>query len=209
MRRHSVTGQHAPATSSARSPGYGRLWNLHECVAYQLHMATNLFCPSCGTSNSTDQSFCRSCGLNLEKTADSLFEQMPASVDSKLSRRSEAIERFGDFAFTGFAIVVVIAVLGILYAIVTKMILSGSQPYSGTLLAAFIVFAGLALGYVFLRESMDDAERQDRAPPPRTGLDAAEDRIFLPEDRAFEPVPSVVESTTRRLKVTNDLSKKN
>jgi hypothetical protein len=170
-------------------------------------MITTLFCPSCGTANSTDQSFCRSCGLNLEKSAESLFEQMPPDVELAPRDWSRALERFGDFAFTGLAVVVGAGVAAILYTIVTKMVLSGSQPYAGALLALFVLFAGLALGYVFWRESLEDAKKRGRSTRPNE-ISAASARSLLPEERPFDPVPSVVEGTTKRLKITKDFSKK-
>lgn len=170
------------------------------------HMSTRLFCPSCGTPNVAEQSFCRSCGFNLQKTAASLLEQMPTIEEGRGRDSSAALEKFGNFAFTGLAVVVVAGIAAILYTIVTKMILSGSQPIVGVLLAAFVVFAGLALGYVFWRESLADAKTTARA--ARTGKNDPAQLPALPADRSFEPIPSVVEGTTRRLKITRDLSEK-
>ena len=42
-----------------------------------------MYCPSCGQATSTEQKFCRSCGLSLEKVAESVAEQRPATELSK------------------------------------------------------------------------------------------------------------------------------
>lgn len=168
-----------------------------------LHMSTKLFCPSCGTQNSTDQSFCRACGLSLQKAAESLVDHAAGNAPAKPGA-SSALDWFGTIVFTGLAIVVAAAIIGLLYAVVTRMITSGSNPLVGVLLAAFIVFAALALAYVFWRESLADTERrrENNGAPPAMGPG---DRPLALEDRPFEPVPSVVENTTQRLKITNRL----
>src|SRR5687768_18148948 len=99
-----------------------------------------MFCPSCGAKNSTEQRFCRSCGMNLEPVAQSLLEQFPGGGDPDLIRRERRLERFGQFAFGGFGLVLVAAVIGLIYTIFTKMVLDGQQPWAGILLIAFILF---------------------------------------------------------------------
>ena len=47
-----------------------------------------MFCPHCGKENSIEQRFCRSCGLSLEKTAQSLAEQRPGLELNKTFSKS-------------------------------------------------------------------------------------------------------------------------
>ena len=108
-----------------------------------------MYCPSCGSTNSIDQRFCRKCGMNLESAAQSLTTQFPSSNNKDLTKREERIEKFGRLAFIGFLNVLVLAVAGLLYAIVGRFIMSGDNPYLGILMMAFIIFAVLTLGYVF------------------------------------------------------------
>lgn len=46
-----------------------------------------MFCPNCGSNNSTNQKFCRSCGLGLENIAQSLVEQLPVKSDESIEKR--------------------------------------------------------------------------------------------------------------------------
>lgn len=133
--------------------------------------------------------------MNLEKSAASLLEQFPAGDRLDLKREEQMLEKFGKVAFTGFGIVIAIAIASIIYYIATKMIVSGSQPLAGVLLIAFIIFAGLALGYVFWQESLKEKRKKHEATPARD-LRSAQTGKLLPESD-LEPVPiSVVEGTT-------------
>lgn len=159
-----------------------------------------MFCPNCSSNNSTGQKFCRKCGMNLESTSQSLLEQFPGSAQSSLSQRERRLERFGQFAFGGFGLVLLIAVIGIIYTIVTKMILAGTQPWAGALLVLFIVFAVLTLTYVVFKEDL-----KDRKKTINTAIDPnrveTRDTDKLLESPVFEPVPSVIEDTTELLAV--------
>ena len=44
-----------------------------------------MYCPNCGNKNADDQNFCRSCGLSLEKIAQSLVEYLRAGYRRLLS----------------------------------------------------------------------------------------------------------------------------
>lgn len=165
-----------------------------------------MYCPNCAAKNDTEQKFCRSCGMNLEKTAALLAEQFSEGLASDIERAEQRLERFGQFAFGGFAVVLGIAILGILYFIVTKMILSGTQPWAGALLTAFIVFAALTLTYVVLNEDLKEKKKTPaKAQPEMQARETAElERLT---DGASMPIPSVTENTTDLLQTENKTRK--
>lgn len=157
-----------------------------------------MFCPNCGANNSTEQKFCRSCGLNLEQTALSLLEQVPSAESAAILKKERALEKFGSVAFTGLGIAMLLGVMGLLYVILTKMVLAGSSPLAGALLMVVIVFATLTLAYVFMNESLK--ERKSKLSPEL--LKELEDKRTtgnLLEEGNIEPVPSVTERTTELL----------
>ena len=165
-----------------------------------------MYCPSCGAKNSIEQNFCRSCGFNLEDTSKSLLAQFPSAGTTDLLKRRQSLERFGKFAFGGFGIVLVLAVAGIIYAIVSGMILSGKNPLVGILLAAFLVFAALMLAYVFLKEDFKEKRTKlKQTEPNELGTPKTTGKL-LPE-KPFEMVPSVVENSTELLPLENKTRK--
>ncbi|HKP69825.1 MAG TPA: zinc ribbon domain-containing protein [Pyrinomonadaceae bacterium] len=156
-----------------------------------------MFCPACGSNNATDQRFCRKCGMNLESTSDALREWRPSESVSLLTQERR-LERFGQFAFGGFGIVLVLAVAGLIYTIFTKMVLVGGQPVAGLLLIAFLVFAVLTLGYVVFNEDLKEKRKKaGRTLPNELENPAVTGRLL--EDKEFEPMPTVTENTTNLL----------
>ena len=156
-----------------------------------------MFCPNCGANNSTEQNFCRSCGLNLEDTAKSLLAQIPSAESANLLKREQMLEKFGNVAFGGFGIVLLLAIGGIIYAIITGMILSGKNPWVGALLTAFIIFAALTLVFVVFNEDIKEKKKklslqaQKELAEPKTT-----DKLL--EEKPFEPA-SVTENSTELL----------
>lgn len=157
-----------------------------------------MFCPNCGANNSTEQSFCRSCGLNLEDIAESLLEQIPSAESAKFLRKQRNLEKFGNIAFGGFGVVFLAAVGALIYWIFTKMILTGNGVFAGILLIAFIVFAVLTLAYVVLNEDLKE-KKQKKNPTLENELSEPKDTAKLLEEKPFEPIPSVTEVTTNLL----------
>lgn len=157
-----------------------------------------MFCPNCGAKNTTEQKFCRSCGLNLEQTALSLLEQIPSAESAGLLKRQRNLEKFGNIAFGGFGLVLLTAISAIIYFIINKMILSGANVFFGILLIAFIIFAALSLVFVIFNEDLK--ERKQKSNPALTNeLSEKRDTGKLLEEKPFEPIPSVTESTTELL----------
>ena len=155
-----------------------------------------MFCPSCGATNSTDQRFCRSCGLNLEPAAQSLLEHVPTGKRADLDRCERRIEKFGQIAFTGFMIVIGLGVLGLIYSILDRMVFSGDNPLAGLLLMAVLIFAMLTLAFVVFREDLKEKRmKAARTTVPELEMPAVTARL-LQDDREFEPIPAVTEETT-------------
>lgn len=159
-----------------------------------------MFCPNCGANNSTEQKFCRSCGLNLEQTALSLLEQIPSAESAKLLKSQKNLERFGQIVFGGFGLVLLTGIGSIIYLIFTKMILNGESVFAGILLVAFMIFAALSLAYVAFNEDLK--ERKQRANPTlQNELAGQTETARLLEEKPFEPAASVTERTTELLHV--------
>lgn len=156
-----------------------------------------MFCPNCGANNSTEQKFCRSCGLNLEKTAESLAEQIPSAESARLLRREKLLERFGNFALGGLGVVVLLALTILIYTIIEKYLVGGTNIYFAILTVGFIIFAFLSLIFVIFNETLKEKKAKMN---PSLGNESAKGNITanLLEEKAFEPAPvqSATESTT-------------
>jgi hypothetical protein len=141
--------------------------------------------------------------MNLEQISAALSEQLPER-DVSIERSEARLEVFGNIVFIGFGIVLLAGVIGILYTIITKMILSGTQPLAGVILANFVAFGALTLAYVVLREDLNERKKKARAvsaPSPEPDPDIDTNKLL--QDPIQEPIPSVIEDTTDLLPVEN------
>jgi len=153
-----------------------------------------VYCPNCGKTNSTEQKFCRACGLNLEQTGLTLAEQLPAAeLESKLHHRQRQVERWLTIAGVS---AVSILVLGVFWGVIYKVIIIKGDVVEGLGFLGFyigvILFALLAL----YRNSLQKASK--RQLPEATTKPAANTAELLNESR-FEPIASVTERTTELL----------
>jgi hypothetical protein len=168
-----------------------------------------MFCPNCGANNSTQQNFCRACGLNLEKTAQSLLEQLPTAESANLMRQTKLLEKFGNVAFGGLATVLLLGISVLVFTIFNKMVLSGENILFGLFLIAFVIFAMLTLAYVIFNETLKEKKAKTNPVLIKESdkeLEKRDTAKFL-EDKPFEPVPSVVEDSTELLLVENKTRK--
>ncbi len=165
-----------------------------------------MFCPNCGANNSTEQKFCRQCGLNLEKSAESLIEQMPSAQSANLLRHEKAVERFGNFALGGLGVVGAVGIFFLLRFLIQQIIIPGTNVFAVVLLVAFFVFAVLSLVFVILNETLK--EKKAKANPMLTDeLNEARDAGKLLADKPFETAASVTENSTELLYTKNKTQK--
>lgn len=159
----------------------------------------SMFCPNCGNQNSADQKFCRSCGLGLQKIAESMSEQLPTKGDLSLQQKKERLEKLGVAALSVFGAGVAIPILwGIFY----KMMYTQGKVLAGLGLLALIVILGCGLLSVILFAKANEvketpANREPAEPPSlNPGQDTSE---LLNEARSQPPQFSVVDRTTELL----------
>ncbi len=165
-----------------------------------------MFCPNCGANNSTQQKFCRSCGLNLEKSAESLIEQFPNAQNASLLKQSQLIEKFGIFALGGLGIVGSIALIAGFYVLVTKVLVTGTNVFAMLLLIAFAFFAILSLIFVIFNENLKEKKAKIN-PVLESELTEKKEMAKLLEEKSLDPIPSVTENSTQLLFVENKTQK--
>jgi hypothetical protein len=116
-----------------------------------------MYCPNCGNQTSTDQKFCRACGLGLEKIALSLGEQLPARMDQSLIARQERLEKLGLGALSVFGL----GVLGfLLYAVAQKLLASQGSLLTILALVGLVIMLGCGLLSVILFARAQELKEQ-------------------------------------------------
>jgi len=157
-----------------------------------------MYCPACGKVNTTDQKFCRGCGLSLEKIVQALDDVSPV-MDPALQEKTKRIDRL---LIGAAALGISPFVLLILYAITYKLIYIKGKVGEGLAFLAFflglIIFALLAI----YRNSLQKAANQKRAETAE--LNAGVGTARLLNESHFEPVPSVTDRTTELLHVERE-----
>lgn len=155
-----------------------------------------MYCPNCGQVTPTEQKFCRSCGLNLEKAAQSVVEQLPAvELNKHLRERQRRIERLLYILGGSAAVVFFVALF---WTIINEIIIGKGHVLGGLIFLAFVLgFVVFALLMLY-RESLLRAS--GKRPETQPALPQAEHTArLLPESRV-EPIPSVTERTTELLR---------
>ena len=137
--------------------------------------------------------------MNLESTAEALRAWTPVDSD-EISRSYRVQERYGQVVFGGAGVVGILAVIGLIYSVLTKMILTGNKPLVGILVIAILIFAPLALAYVILNENLKEKRKKARPAPPNE-LESSPVTGKLLEEKEFQPIPTVTENTTDLLPV--------
>ena len=154
-----------------------------------------MFCPSCGTTTSTEVRFCRKCGLELSEISQALSTQreqagLSPGQYNPLVRRKQIVERLGVVLLaTGGLILVSSVFFGIIRLMITK-----GEFWAGLIFLAFLtalIVGGLLIAYSSrIQKSGKPAELKDPTAP---------DTARLPDNPPFEPVESVTDRTTEML----------
>lgn len=158
-----------------------------------------MYCPNCGNPNSADQKFCRSCGLGLQKVAQTLSEQLPTKLDMSLQQKKERFEKLGVAALSIFGAGVAIPIL---YSIFYKMMWTQGKVIAGLGLLALIIVLGCGLLSVILFAKANEVKETPANQPPADPLvlKPGEDTgSLLREAVPAQPVFSVAERTTELL----------
>jgi zinc ribbon protein len=154
-----------------------------------------MFCPNCGKQTSTDQNFCRTCGLGLEKIIESLGEQLPSRMDQSLRAQQERLEKLGVGALSVFGL----GVLGfLLYAVAQKLLPSQGSLLTILALLGLVIVLGSGLLSVILFARAKELREQSNKPQQQPNELTSSTKELLLEGR-FEPVPTVTERTTELL----------
>lgn len=158
-----------------------------------------MYCPNCGNQNTTEQKFCRKCGMNLEASAESLMRQTEGGEITPSDRR---LEVFGSVVFSALGVIGALVLAGLVYTMVTRFVLTGEAIAFGIVLSLLIIFGGLALAFVVLNEGRKEKQAAHKGfASQQDSLSDAPNTAKLIESGHFEPVPSVVDDTTELLKV--------
>jgi zinc-ribbon domain len=158
-----------------------------------------MYCPNCGNKSSTDQKFCRACGLRLEAIALSLTEQHPAKVDRSLKEQKERLEKLGLAALSVFGVGLLAFLL---YTVGYKLMLSQGNILGGLMVIGFLIMVVCGVGSAVLFAKAKDVGEQAAKRPQQQNLSTEREpsKELLTEGH-FEPVPTVTERTTELLEV--------
>jgi len=158
-----------------------------------------MYCPNCGNQNSAGQKFCRSCGLGLQKVAQTLSEQLPTKLDLSLQQKKERFEKLGVAALSIFGAGLAIPIL---YSIIYKVMWTQGRIATGLgMLALLLVLASGLLSVILFAKANEVKEAAAKRPlSDQPELHPQADTRELLEHSAPEtPVFSVADRTTELL----------
>lgn len=162
-----------------------------------------MYCPNCGNQNSADQKFCRSCGLGLQKVAQTLSEQLPTKLDVSLQQKKERFEKLGVAALSIFGAGLAIPILYEIFY--TTMWTRGNIVKGLGMLALLLVLACVISAILFAKANEVKEAAAKRPSPEQPELRPQADTRELPEHAAPEtPVFSVADRTTELLRARKE-----
>jgi len=156
-----------------------------------------MHCPRCGTSAAVDQPFCRSCGLNLEKVAEFLGEELVAPHPEttthlvRLRERQQKFEQWGGIV----ALSTGIMFLTLAVIIIRGMILGTTALLPGAFFISLIIIASVMVSLLSYSKSLK-GKLAARPLPASSQLPAKDTEELYPYRK---PLDSVADRTTELL----------
>ena len=153
-----------------------------------------MHCPTCGTTTTTDQKFCRSCGMNLEVVSKLVAAHSPSDEVqiSKAGADKAALARMVKWMLWGFLVLG----LGILLLVTQKTFALDRMV---RFFASCLSLTGTGIIMYGLLTSLRDGASTKSRSSKASELPPAEITKSLPEERVPVPLPSVTEATTELL----------
>lgn len=165
-----------------------------------------MHCPRCGTNATIGQQFCRSCGLNLEKVAEFLGDELTVEPSSAIDERARLRERQRKFEQWGgiaglitFGLILLTLIVVVFLLMVLK---GGAIVIPGLLLILLAIGAGV-MG-LFQAYSKSLKAKLEEKPLSRAAGRPEPDRL-REIDVYREPVPTVTDRTTELLAPARDV----
>ena len=158
-----------------------------------------MHCPRCGTTATTNQQFCRGCGLSLEKVAEILGEEIAiqssssANEAARLRKRQQKFEQWASLAgLTTFGLILLLLIVVVFFQIILK---GGLLIVPGVLLILLALGAG-AMGIFQTYSKSLKAKLGERPLPHSTGplTIGALDTYSLPPRSVSEGTTELLET---------------
>jgi hypothetical protein len=162
-----------------------------------------MYCPNCGKQNSSEQSFCRACGLRLQAISQALARELSPgeAADVDQLQPSPGSRKLGSqpLLLAGFLTMM----FGVIVGVLGKKMLSTEWVSS---VGALIAILGMSLmGYAAIT-LMAPLSRKSAKSKPASPADLTTDRQLAAPPAS---VPSVTENTTRELETAPDKDSRN
>ena len=163
-----------------------------------------MYCPNCGKENSTEQKYCRACGLELEKIVQSMIELEPKKANANLQKRKELFDRLGIFSLSSF---LVLSLSYLFYKVIYyKLILFGAGILEAFAVAFLFIFGLLTVFFFNYHKFFGENPANLESRESKRDF-AAKETAKLLEEKFVEPVQSVTENSTELLYTKNKTQK--
>lgn len=156
-----------------------------------------MHCPNCGSPASTDQQFCRACGLNLAEFSQLLAEKLP-TLRGELQDQKRKIQRWALRLWTGAGAIFYVSLY---WAIIREIIIRKGHVLGGILF--LLVITALSLGGLFILYSLALDKRSKHRQPDTRELPGDTTPELLSSEKP-ELQMSITEHTTHLLESDED-----